>query len=292
MRHEAGGPKALIPDVRGYGHTFPEACTTWDKEVRGSESHQRLVRYDFAGLKLLVRSETDGYLKNKVEPGAASGIGASAVNHPAAGLVESGSRAGSTTISTALASITVGRASLSSSPSTSLKLTTSSSTPIPQSAIFDLKTRSSRTPFTMDEILPRLWLNRTPNFILAQHFQGTFTREDVLVSDVRQQVDEWEEVHAEELRVFSDVLKKLVKAVEGLPEGKKRVGVWRVGNGDLQIRALEKEMKHWAALPRVLKAWWTGDEAESEGDMEKKGEGSNVLDDGDGSEEDDDFLKF
>lgn len=33
------------PGVRGYGHTFPEASTTWEEGVKGSESHQRIVQY-------------------------------------------------------------------------------------------------------------------------------------------------------------------------------------------------------------------------------------------------------
>lgn len=36
-------PTQTIPDVRGYGHTFPEAYTTWDAAVRGSETHQRVI---------------------------------------------------------------------------------------------------------------------------------------------------------------------------------------------------------------------------------------------------------
>jgi hypothetical protein len=30
---------ALISDIRGYGHTFPEAYTIWELEVKGSASH-------------------------------------------------------------------------------------------------------------------------------------------------------------------------------------------------------------------------------------------------------------
>ena len=59
-------PTELLQGVRGYGHTFPEAYTTWDFEMRGSASHQRLIQYSFGGLKLIVRSETDGYLKGRL----------------------------------------------------------------------------------------------------------------------------------------------------------------------------------------------------------------------------------
>jgi len=55
-------PTELIPDVRGYGHAFPEAFTTWESEVITSASHQRVIKYAFGGMKLLVRFEADGYL--------------------------------------------------------------------------------------------------------------------------------------------------------------------------------------------------------------------------------------
>lgn len=59
-------PTELIPDVRGYGHTFPESYTTWNAKVKGPVSHQHIVKYTFGGLCCLVRSERDGYLKEKL----------------------------------------------------------------------------------------------------------------------------------------------------------------------------------------------------------------------------------
>ena len=58
-------PTAIIEDLKGYGHTFPEEYTTWDADVANSCSHQRIVQYEFGGLRLLLRSETDGYLPSK-----------------------------------------------------------------------------------------------------------------------------------------------------------------------------------------------------------------------------------
>ncbi|KFY57219.1 hypothetical protein V496_06493 [Pseudogymnoascus sp. VKM F-4515 (FW-2607)] len=57
-------PTELMKDVRGYGHTFPEGYTTWDSDSRRSVSHQRIIRYEFGGLRFLVRTETDGYLRD------------------------------------------------------------------------------------------------------------------------------------------------------------------------------------------------------------------------------------
>lgn len=67
-------PMELIPDVRGYGHTFPESYTTWIANVKNSASHQRVLKYKLGGLGFLVRHEGDGYLKsiaseNHAKPG-------------------------------------------------------------------------------------------------------------------------------------------------------------------------------------------------------------------------------
>ncbi|PNH30211.1 hypothetical protein VD0002_g4046 [Verticillium dahliae] len=47
-------PNETIDDVRGYGHTFPDAYTTSDREARGSASHQRILSYCFGGLRSVV----------------------------------------------------------------------------------------------------------------------------------------------------------------------------------------------------------------------------------------------
>ena len=45
---------------------------------------------------------------------------------------------------------------------------------VPQTAIFDLKTRSARREIDMDEVYPRLWVSQTPKFIIAYHNSGQF----------------------------------------------------------------------------------------------------------------------
>jgi len=37
-------PKEVIADIRGYGHSFPEANTTWDADLQSSDTHQRIIR--------------------------------------------------------------------------------------------------------------------------------------------------------------------------------------------------------------------------------------------------------
>src|SRR5690606_29371541 len=94
---------------------------------------------------------------------------------------------------------------------------------IPQSAVFDLKTRSIKRPIEMDEVFLRLWINRTPNFIVAYHHSGWFTPEDVEVIDVRDGVREWEKENQPALERLERLLRDLVETckVSG-GEGRKR----------------------------------------------------------------------
>lgn len=51
--------------VVGYGNNFLRRYTTLEDDVEGAESHQRIITYDFGGLKLAVRSEIDAYISSK-----------------------------------------------------------------------------------------------------------------------------------------------------------------------------------------------------------------------------------
>ncbi|KAL2255186.1 hypothetical protein VTK26DRAFT_3909 [Humicola hyalothermophila] len=220
-------PTELIPDVRGFGHTFPEANTTWEPDVKGSASHQRLLRYDFGGLDILVRFEADGYFK---------GPGTESANPPTASssstTVQDLLKSFSTvTISPPLTGAPPGTSSpsLPTAPSptptiTSLRILTpvahasphhsstaavpSSSppapTPTPHAALFDLKTRSIHTrqhphpdsnpnPKSKDHLalsLPRLWTTQIPTLILAFHTHGHFRRSDTEIHDMRERAGE------------------------------------------------------------------------------------------------------
>lgn len=58
-------PTERIPDVRGYGHTFLDEYTSWGSGLGDSESHQRIVQYDFGDRHYLVRFESDGYIAER-----------------------------------------------------------------------------------------------------------------------------------------------------------------------------------------------------------------------------------
>ncbi|KAL8823206.1 MAG: hypothetical protein Q9191_006072, partial [Dirinaria sp. TL-2023a] len=190
-------PTELIPNVRGFGHTFPEAYTSWDAEVKGSVSHQRIINYNFDGFNCLVRFGADGYLKDK------------SVESPKAGKLPdiAAPNASYDTLSTLLATNSVSH--IFPSPRGSLAIK-HGGVLVPQSAILELKTRSFRKKDqdVVAQEMPRLWVTQIHNFILAYHEAGLF--DDVQKIDVSQRVQEWESRSQDVLRKLSALLEQIV----------------------------------------------------------------------------------
>lgn len=237
---KTNSPKETIDDVRGYGHSFPEAYTVWERDVKGSASHQRIIKYDFAGLKCFVRSESDGYLPDLVD-------------HEESTSDEKYEKLEDFSSNTnQLLALALGL----QTPSTSSNLTLQrAGKPIPQQALFDLKTRAikSKRPggISVDDFLHRLWVNQTPNFILAFHTYGRFEQRDIHIIDVRQKVVEWEAKNKTRLSKLGALLHKLIDVAK--ENGRSRFEVRRIGKGPLQIWS---EAPRWSALPPELKTLW------------------------------------
>ncbi|KAI9795565.1 MAG: hypothetical protein M1833_006965 [Piccolia ochrophora] len=259
-------PTELIEGVWGYGHTFPEAYTTWDATVKGSVSHQRLIKYDFGGMKCLVRSESDGYLKEKVLPGSDTPmIAPSSTKQPADEDLSA--------LLQAAQSIAVSEHAANQNAPLTMEMTGSE---VPQNAVFDLKTRSARKEFDMEEVYPRLWVNQTPNFIIAYHVAGNF--KSIQVQDVRANIKDWEKSNKERLRRFGVTLRLLIKAVKESENNK--IEIRRIGLGPLQIRKPIEQT--WSTLPPDLEERWLRNPASSRLKVQgsssatKEGEGEEV----------------
>lgn len=253
----------LIEGVQGYGHSFAEAYTTWRPEVKGSASHQRLVEYVFAGLRFLVRSESDGYFPGKMTPRVRT-EGPKARVRSCKSLVE--------------ATDTLIVSSLTEKPSTLLVIK-SAGDEIPQEAIFDLKTRSVMREVDLAGFFPRLWVNQTPNFVIARHASGVFNNIDI--KDVKQDVQRWESASQDVLLRFKNLLSKLIELTR--KDGCSRVQLHRVGTGPLLV---SEPLKKWSALPRDLELRWQGKE-------QVEGDTLGGKSDEPGSEdESEDYLEF
>lgn len=239
--------------------------------MKGSASHQRLVEYRFGNLRFLVRSETDGYFTNKVETQIETVGPAIQTNNDMPSL------------SMVAESLSVSDKGLTKTSKLTVQL---AGQDIPQAAIFDLKTRSARKDVNMDEFLPRLWVNQTPNFIIARHNFGKF--EDIQKLDVQASIREWERKNAGVLCRFHTILAKLIEITA--QAGCSRIQVNRNGIGALHIR---KATQKWSVLPSDLKRVWIGRPAEKEVSANGKSPDLGTHSESDSEEEGpDDYLNF
>ncbi|KAF2139492.1 uncharacterized protein K452DRAFT_289505 [Aplosporella prunicola CBS 121167] len=234
-------PTETIPDVRGFGHTFPENYTEWKVDVSGSETHQRLIRYNFGGLQFVVRFEADGYFDNLASPEGTTSTPATPGQKESDGF----------SLSDALH-----QSSMSHRPSSSNALLSleQGGTEIPQEAIFDLKTRSIRrkdVDVVSDEI-GRLWVSQIPNMILAYHERGFFKKEEIHIHDVRHKVTEWEDQNQKVLGQLAILIRKITHIAKSNGDGK--LEIRRKEADILEIRK-QKEGAASAMSPETKEIW-------------------------------------
>lgn len=219
-----------IPSVVGYGHTFPRTYTRLDDSVTNADSHQRMIKYDFAGFHCIVRSEADGFLPEHVGDDMQPDI-------------------------------------IQALPELNDLKLVSGGNVVPQEAILEIKTRSVRKQLTLEQVLDgeigRLWVRQVMNFVLAYHSNGVFN--DVQVHDVRNQVDDWEASHQDDVRLVSALLAKIVSFARKDPS--RRFEVCYSVQGQLEFRHVGGEFPN--ALPDDMMRLWAprgSDESDEETD--------------------------
>lgn len=232
-------PSEVIADIRGYGHSFPEANTTWDADLKGSDTHQRIIRYQLGHLNTLVRFEADGYLAEEVPAKTTYAI-------PAHREVDEGF----------LVSALTGNTISARTPknSDSLKVTRGQGS-VPQSAVFDLKTRSIKKKHhdtTVSDQMPRLWIRQISFFVLAYHDYGLFRSDEVTVRNINPDVARWESDNRGDVGKFIGLIKKIVDVVKTTP-GRKLEVRYRYMLG-LELREQVKGVP--SVLPSDLAAQW------------------------------------
>ncbi|MCJ1288011.1 hypothetical protein MMC26_007364 [Xylographa opegraphella] len=270
MVRKENSPQELIPGVYGYGHTFPEAYTTWAKGVKDSVSNQRLVKYSFAGIECHVRFESDGYLPDM----------ANSPGRPSPGR-DSSSK--DTEIGSLLSDLNSAAVSEKSpNQHASHLIFETGGRQIPQAAIFDIKTRAARSVIKMDEVLPRLWVSQIPNFIIAYHKSGNF--DDIQVRDVEPEIAEWEKQNQPLLRRFHATLLRLTELMK--QSNSRKFEVRRIGTGPIRIWKQDEGKRN--ALPHDLRARWSGQLVFDSEDSEEARSASEEESD----EDADSYLRF
>lgn len=252
-------PFETIPNVRGYGHSFPSAYTTWDPDVRGSSSHQRIISYTLGGLGLLCSFEGDGFLA----PESHSNPSTAREERTEEASTESGADdLHFSGLAVSPRAPVPGNSDFLSGDEPELKVSAAGEL-LSQDSIFELKTRSIKRRGEQDALvelqLHRLWLRQVPNLVLGYHNCGLFT--DIRVIDVRGQLKEFEQREAPTLNKFVALLRKIVDvARDGLGNGCRMEITHQEGSKHLCIREQEPGLPQLLSQP-TLDRWesWLGE---------------------------------
>lgn len=259
-------PTQVISNVYGFGHTFPEAYTTWPVSVKRSESSQRLIQYSFGEMKCVVRFEADGYLPEFVPERAKS---------PQKQLSNNGQKVDADKeLSSALDNAILGTQSAQGKSLTRRD----AGDHIPHAALFDLKTRSIRKKGqdVLGEELPRLWVSQVPHFVLAFHSRGKFGLNDMEIRDVRDDIAQWEKKNKDDLRRLVVLLKLLVAFARTQRNGRFEL-VHEKGGRVLELREVCDDVSR--TLPRTLSDRWAKEDPDSTGDDYPESDTTNEVED-------------
>lgn len=268
-------PREIIPGVQGYGHSFPDAYTTWDGDVKGSSSHQRMISYQFGGLQILLRFEADGCLVDENND----------FGHLEQFLLP-GSHA-ENPIAKTTAQLDRGQPPVNSD----LKLVSGGEV-VEQKRIFELKTRSFRKKEvemfedTFSDQLPRLWIAQIPIFILAYHTHGLF--EDISVRDAKSDVDKWEKEHVNDLSRLAALIHKIIDLVRSRPDEK--LELRHAVAGSLEVR--EQLADAGDALSDVARISWAKERGMTDGVASEREHFGRSEDINHGQDDDDEGDEF
>ena len=242
-------PTELVDNVSGFGHSFPEANTTWSPEVVGSCSHQRVIQYTLGSLQFLVRFEGDGYTLDDADDLEEEDL-SRRQNDDVADKAASWAIGGSN----ALSQISTDESSAQAKVQEPVRVR-SRGRLVSQSSVFDIKTRSSWKPrdSVMAEQVPRLWVRQIHKLVLALHYKGDFDHAEVL--DISGIMGDWERKSASTLRTLTRTVGDIRDAAMTV-KGRK-IEVRGTDTSNMEFRELsEREQQRWNALPDDLEQRW------------------------------------
>lgn len=199
----------VIEKFRGFGHTFPKEYTRWYGEAKGSTSHHRVSEFVFAGLKYLLRFQSDCYFALKAP---------SAKKAPSARPEVKANFADTSASLSFGDTMTVGEKQPVSSGGLTVR---KGGHEINQAATAEIKTRAAHRILDKDLVWRKLWMSQTPYLIAAYHIGGWF--DDVQITDVRTEVAKWEERNSGNLRKLNTVIRHIIDTVHKTTAMKCRV---------------------------------------------------------------------
>ena len=199
-------------NFKQYRDAFKAQYTKISASAARTISHQRVVKYDFAGETILLRHAVDAYLADL----ARSSMPANGNESTDSGLLVKRHEDMNMNNKKLLPSQTIPRRS---------RITVAKGgCHIPHAATLEFTTRSaySREPDSIERKIPGSWISQTPNLHLCIHTEQLDTSSPSTVFNLIRYVpmarllNSWEDANAEKLRALASVLTQIRKAAEAL----------------------------------------------------------------------------
>lgn len=180
----------------GYGHSFEEAFTSFDDDLKDSMSHHRIVRYTLGGIECLLRYEADAYVEDAShEPLLSAGSASTLDSSDPSQVVES------------LASLSLNTLNSSSTRQESNKVQViHRGRLVDHSSIAEIKCHKK---VGLQKMMAQIWISQTTHLMVAQHKDGLI--EDLSITDCAD-FTEWETKNKKELVGLVEVIKEIKDA--------------------------------------------------------------------------------
>jgi hypothetical protein len=212
---------AMVESTEGsYGRTFENHFTAEDAQLQDADGHHRILQYNFGGLNMVVRVETDAYIPNTQmlmgcrPDDLQESLSANGICHQ------------------------------SPQPTTVI----AKGTMVSHASTIEIKSNDSSRP------LEQMWFGRTPYCCLGKQKQGFFTRAEVKYV-THEDFEEWEGKQQEVLQKLVWLLQELRTVVKEKSREGSAVLV-SLGKGE-PIEVYETKTRVGALPQEIVERFWT-----------------------------------
>ncbi len=219
----------------GYGHEFEDNYTM--EQVQGSTGHHRIISYNFCDLRLVIRSETDGYVGKPDATNAHDN--------------------GGDQLSQVMGNLSLNPRDIIHAGS-KLTLQQKGHTTTLESTL-EIKTRTAKRPLRIAEVATQLWISQTPLLVRAYHTAGVFPKPEV--EEMTAEIKNWEATNHASLKTLGALLQWIVAAAKKCNGGRASIKYDREADTLLVFKSKAERM-----LPPDLYAKWEDEGKEATND--------------------------
>ena len=235
-RWEANSGQIIIGSLHsGHGHEFEKTFLKFEEGLEDSSSHHRIIEYEIAGMKWVVRFEADGYVENEPENKGSMVVKASQIYAEVTAATETllSNVQSQPTMLEGIDVIQKGHL-------------------VPPDSVIEAKCIAQRgTRLTKNT--PQCWFSQTRHLFVGRHKNGRVNRVDK--TEMSQVFGNWEENHQDKLRELTNLVKDIISKV-GETSGRKCSVIWDVRKKPRQFQILKSDDRRLIISPEVRNRFW------------------------------------